>query len=151
MQSRGFEVVRSEHRQHPQADIVLPRRASAASAGYDICTPLALNIAPGERARVATDLKAYMQPGEVLLVYPRSSVGLRGVALCNTVGVIDADYYSNPGNDGNIILCLHNSGPDPFSAAAGDRVAQGVFSPYLLADGDNADAPRLGGHGHSGR
>ena len=37
-----------------------------------------------------------MQDGEVLLLYVRSSVGIkRGLVLANGTGVIDKDYYSN--------------------------------------------------------
>ncbi|MFC6617892.1 dUTP diphosphatase [Deinococcus radiophilus] len=150
---RGFQVVASQHRQHPEAQIALPRRGSRHSAGYDLVTPAALRVTPGEVVRVATDLKAYMQPGEVLQVYVRSSVGLRGLVLTNTVGIIDADYYGNSDNDGNIILALRNLGADTFTAQAGDRVAQGVFMPYLLAEGDELESGELraGGYGHTGR
>lgn len=147
---RGFELVVGAHRQHPGAAIVLPVRASRHSAGYDLCTPVPLSIPPGGRVRFATDLKAYMGAGEVLCLYPRSSVGFRGVRLCNTVGVVDADYFGNPENDGNIVVCLHNAGEETFAAAPGDRLIQAVFTAYLLADGDSADTERQGGLGHSG-
>lgn len=150
---RGFEVVSDPHRQHPEARLRLPSRGSRHSAGYDLHTPVGFTLAPGHRAVVITDLRAYMLPDEVLFVYPRSSVGLRGVVLTNTVGIVDADYYGNADNDGNIRLSLHNLGPETFTARAGDRIAQAVFVKYLLADGDDLTAgpPRQGGHGHTGR
>lgn len=148
--TRGFEVVDEPHRQHAGLP-ALPLRSSAASAGYDLCTPVALRLEAGGRVRVATDLKAYMGAGEVLMLFPRSSSALRGLALCNTVGIIDSDYYSNPNNDGNIILALENRGEQAFEAAAGERLVQAVFMPYLLADGDSAAAERQGGFGSTGR
>ena len=150
---RGFEVVTDQHRQHPGTEIQLPRRGSQRSAGYDLHTPVDFTLAPAARTVIVTDLKAYMLPDEVLSVYPRSSVGLRGVMLTNTVGVVDADYHSNPDNDGNIRLSLHNIGPEGFTARAGDRIAQAIFTKYLLADGDNftAGPERQGGSGHTGR
>ncbi|ADY26724.1 deoxyUTP pyrophosphatase [Deinococcus proteolyticus MRP] len=151
---RGFQLVSAQYRQHPDAQIPLPRRGTRHSAGYDFVTPAAFTVAPGEMVRVATDVKAYMGPGEVLQLYVRSSAGLRGLVLANTVGIVDADYYGNPDNDGNIILALRNLGAEPFTAQAGDRVAQGVFVPYLLADGDDdleGGEVRTGGYGHTGR
>lgn len=150
---RGFEVVADEHRQHPNTRIQLPSRGSRHSAGYDLHAPADFTLAPAARTVVVTDLKAYMLADEVLAVYPRSSVGLRGVMLANTVGVVDADYYANPDNDGNIRLALLNTGPQDFTARAGDRIAQAVFMKYLLADGDThaAGPERQGGSGHTGR
>lgn len=151
---RGFQLVSAQYRQHPDAQIPLPRRGTRHSAGYDFVTPAAFTVAPGEMVRVATDVKAYMGPGEVLQLYVRSSAGLRGLVLANTVGIVDADYYGNPDNDGNIILALRNLGAEPFTAQAGDRVAQGVFVSYLLADGDDdleGGEVRTGGYGHTGR
>jgi dUTP pyrophosphatase len=150
---RGFEVVADQHRHHPKAKIQLPRRGSRQSAGYDLHTPVGFTLAPAIRTVVVTDLKAYMLPDEVLSVYPRSSVGLRGVMLANTVGIVDADYYSNADNDGNIRLSLHNIGPGDFTAQAGDRIVQAIFTKYLLADGDTfaAGPERQGGSGHTGR
>ncbi|WP_029477448.1 dCTP deaminase domain-containing protein [Deinococcus frigens] len=150
---RGFEVVSEPHRQHPDAGIQLPSRGSRHSAGYDLHTPVGFTLMPGARAVIVTDLKSYMLPDEVLSVYPRSSVGLRGVMLTNTVGIVDADYYANASNDGNIRLSFHNIGPEAFTAQAGDRIAQAIFTKYLLADGDGfaAGPERLGGQGHTGR
>lgn len=151
--TRGFELVAAQHRQHPTAAITLPKRGSRHSAGYDFVTPAAFTVQPGEVVKVVTDVKAYMQSGEVLQVHVRSSAGLRGLMLANTVGIVDADYYSNAGNDGNIILALRNLGTEPLCVEAGERVAQAVFMPYLLADGDDLEqgTVRSGGLGHTGR
>ncbi|MFK7601114.1 dCTP deaminase domain-containing protein [Deinococcus sp. SM5_A1] len=153
MRQRGFEVVTDAHRQHPDIAIQLPSRGSRHSAGYDLHTPTGFTLPPAATAMIVTDLRAYMQPDEVLSVYPRSSVGLRGVMLTNTVGIVDADYYANAANDGNICLSLHNIGPETFTAGAGDRIAQAIFTRYLLTDGDDfaAGPERQGGHGHTGR
>ena len=44
-----------------------------------------------------------MQAGEVLYLYHRSSnPRKKGLVLINSVGVIDGDYYGNPGNEGHI-------------------------------------------------
>lgn len=99
---------------------------------------------------VPTGIKAYMQKGEVLLMFNRSSVSKRGVMLANNVPVIDADYYNNPGNEGHIYLPIWNLGPEDLFIKKGERLAQGMFQTFLLADDDNADGKRVGGYGSTG-
>ena len=89
-----------------------------------------------------------MQEGEVLLLYVRSSVGIKkGLVLANGTGVIDADYYYNESNDGNICLALRNETDTDITLKAGERVMQGVFVPYLVADDDTTTETRTGGIG----
>lgn len=60
---------------------------------------------------VPTGIKAYMQPDEVLILVNRSSGPLkRRLILPNGVGIIDADYYDNPANEGEIFVQLVNYG-----------------------------------------
>ena len=76
---RGFEIVSDEYRKHPSIDIQLPTRNDDQSAGYDFYTPVDITIMPGERCLVWTDIKAYMQEAEVLMLYVRSSMVLKKV------------------------------------------------------------------------
>ena len=81
---RGFEIVADEFRKHPEIDIQLPTRSDSRSAGYDFYSPVDVVIGPGERCLVWTDVKAYMQENEVLMLYVRSSIGVKkGVVLSN--------------------------------------------------------------------
>lgn len=150
---RGFEVVTDSHREHPGAEIQLPRRADAGSAGYDFVTPTDILLLPGGKVTVWTDVKAYMQEAEFLPIYVRSSLGIKcSVALANDVAIIDQSYYSNNKNDGNIGICLVNMGDDLQLFKAGERIAQGIFTPYLVADADNPILDeRTGGFGSSGK
>lgn len=152
MRTRGFEVVRDEHREYLEAEVTLPHRATKQSAGYDIYALASGVISPGNTVYFATDIKAYMPPDEVLQIHPRSSVGIkRDLMLANTTAIIDADYYSNEKNDGSIGLYLRNVGKRPVAVSAGERIAQGVFTKYLVADNEPDDLPeRTGGVGHSG-
>ena len=150
MRARGFEIVAG----YEDCGIRLPRRRTAASAGYDIEAAAEARLAPGESAFVPTGLKAFMQPDEVLFLHIRSSLAVRhGIALMNTVGVIDADYYGNPGNEGHIMLALMNWGKEMFLVEKGMRIAQGIFSKYLAVDGDCAGngIARIGGFGSTGQ
>lgn len=149
---RGFEVVESSKKKH---DILtrLPIRADDGSAGYDFYSPTSVEISPGEKATIWTDIKSYMSKDEVLKIYPRSSMGIKfGVGLANTTGIIDSSYYENPDNDGNIGICIMNNSTDTYSVSEGDRIGQGIFQKYLVADNDDTlNKERLSGIGHSGK
>lgn len=150
MRKRGFERVSK----YSAENILLPERKTAASAGYDIAAAEAALIAPGAAALVPTGLKAYMQQGEVLVLAIRSSLAAkRGLCLANGIGIIDADYYDNPKNEGHIQVAVRNLSTQPVAIAAGERIAQGMFLPYLTVDGDAAGegAERTGGFGSTGR
>lgn len=150
--NRRFEVVRAEFRKNISADIQLPTRATDGSAGYDIYSPVAVTIKPGESVLIWTDVKVSMNKNNVFSILPRSSVGIKkDVVLKNTVGIIDHDYYSNETNDGNIGLCLKNIGTEDQSFTIGERICQGIFSNYLITEDDSPlSGKRNGGIGSSG-
>lgn len=142
MIARGFE----------DKDIVLPKRGTAFSAGYDFRTIEEVKIEPGEKKMVSTGVKAQMEDDDVLLVVPRSSVGVKkGIRLANTIGVIDADYFNNPQNDGHIMICLENTSKDEVVFPKGERIAQGIFVKYEKTDDDDVKVTRQGGYGSTGR
>lgn len=101
---------------------------------------------------VPTGIKAYMQPDEVLILANRSSGPFkRRLILPNGIGVIDADYYNNDNNEGEIFVQLLNYGVRPVTIKKGERLAQGIFVPYLKTDDDqNNGEQRNGGFGSSG-
>lgn len=128
-----------------------PQRSTKKSAGYDFSTPIDLTIPPKGYTKFFTNIKAYMEDDEVLKLYIRSSLGFKhGLMLANNTGIIDADYYSNPENDGNIGCCLYNSSDKELKFEAGTRIFQGIFQKYLVADDDNANKKRVGGLGSTG-
>jgi len=146
---RGFQVAQGfEH-----SPVVLPERKTKASSGYDLSL-IEITIIPAKSSVLAkTGLKAYMLDDEVLELYIRSSIAIkRNVWCANNVGVIDADYYNNPDNDGHIMIPLYNANDVPVTLEQGERVAQGIFKKYLTVDGeDNATfAARVGGFGSTG-
>lgn len=150
--TRGFEVVAIDKKKNT-IDIKLPIRSDDGSAGYDFYSPVDVEIYPGAQATIWTDVKSYMQKDEVLKIYPRSSMGIKfGVSLANTTGIIDSSYYGNPDNDGNIGICIVNNSKEVYSVSQGDRIGQGIFQKFLVADNDNVlNEKRLSGIGHSGK
>ncbi|MGT2846870.1 dUTP diphosphatase [Streptococcus massiliensis] len=146
MRTRGFELVSSFTNED-----LLPKRETAHAAGYDLKVAERTLIAPGEIKLVPTGVKAYMQPGEVLYLYDRSSnPRKKGLVLINSVGVIDGDYYGNPANEGHIFAQMQNITDEPVMLEVGERIVQAVFAPFLLADGDEATGQRTGGFGSTG-
>ncbi|MCV2232901.1 dUTP diphosphatase [Paracholeplasma manati] len=127
----------------------LPKRATSHSAGYDLAAVESIEINPGDIQKVPTGLKVAMNDGEVLLVFPRSSLGLKKqLMMANNVGVIDQDYYNSPGNEGHIMIPIYNFGQTTQVIEKGERVAQGIFVQYLKADDDIAsDEKRISGFG----
>ena len=129
-------------------DFKLPCRSTKNSAGYDFFSPCDVVIKKGETLKIVTGVKACMEYRDVLYLYIRSSLAIKNnIVLKNCVGVIDADYYNNIDNEGNIIVVLENTGEDDFVIKKGSRFVQGVFMNYLVTDSDNVNENRKGGIG----
>ena len=146
---RGFEIV-SEYK---DKNIIVPTRKTLMSAGYDLAAATDVIIKPNEIKQVPTGVKAYMESDEVLMIFIRSSMAVKfNLTLANNVGIIDADYYNNDNNEGHIFAPIKNIGDDTVHIKKGERIAQGIFQKYLLADGDDfaSGAKRTGGFGSTG-
>ena len=147
MDIRGFEVISS----FEEKNINQPQRKTSESAGYDIECGESVTIQPGEVRLVATGVKAFMNYDEYLAIHIRSSIAIkRHLMLANCTGIIDSDYYNNEENEGHILIGLYNLGSEAVSLDKGERVAQGIFSKYLLTNEDDAQGIRKGGIGSTG-
>ena len=118
-----------------------------------------------------TGIKAFMENGEVLMLFIRSSIGIKqGIKLSNQTGIIDADYYNNPDNEGHIMVALDipkRRIPDREPSLFTDdeynmarylqfdgptmRVCQGIFLDYKTINGDTVSDKRFGVIGSTGR
>ncbi len=135
----------------PLEEIPLPRRATAGSAGYDFTAPAETVIPAGGSALIHTGIRAEMEPGWVLMLFPRSSLGIRtGIRLSNTAGIIDSDYAFAK-NEGHIMVKLRNPSDAPVTIGRGERFCQGVFLPYGTAEEDSEFTERSGGFGSTGK
>jgi dUTP pyrophosphatase len=134
-------------------DLPLPAPATAGSVGVDLHAALTADavLAPGERVLIPTGISIAVPPGYEAQVRPRSGLALRhGIVLPNAPGTIDSDYR------GEIKVILCNLGEEAFTVRRGDRIAQLVIAPVMIAEWD--ERPSLeeteradGGFGHSGR
>lgn len=125
----------------------LPERKTHASAGYDFFAIQDFVIKPGEIKKIPTGIKAMYPEDEVLMLFVRSSMGFKyNVRMCNQVGIIDADYYNNPDNEGHMWIALQNEGEKDFVVKKGDGIVQGIFIKYLTC-GEEVSKERDGWSG----
>lgn len=128
-------------------NIKIPVRATKGSAGYDFVSPVDFTLKPQEAIKIPTGIRCMIDDGYVLQIYPRSSLGFKyQMALMNTVGIIDSDYY-NADNEGHIICAVVNRGDKDIVIRKGDRFVQGIFVKYYLAQEEENSIERHGGFG----
>lgn len=98
----------------------VPAREHPGDAGWDLRTRVDVELAPGERALIATGIAIALPEGFVALVHPRSGLALRtGFTLVNSPGTIDAGYR------GEIkVIGMNTDAKEPIRLSRGDRIAQ---------------------------
>lgn len=148
-----FKIVKSDDKiiksdiETAYKDLILPRRATTGSAGYDFKSPISFDLKPKETIKVPTGIRCKMNEDVVLMIFPRSSLGFKyRLTLDNTVGIIDSDYY-NSDNEGHIFIKFTNLGEKLLEIKKGDGIAQGIFLPYYLTTDDEVSSKRNGGIG----
>ena len=132
---------------------IIPKQATAGSAGYDLCACIDApqTIEPGERCVFPSGLAAEIPAGTAGFVFTRSGLGIKkGIHVTNGVGVIDSDYR------GECFVALHNDSSEERTVRHGDRVAQLVLLPFLPMEFEEVDElPATvrgeGGFGSTGR
>lgn len=130
-------------------NIKLPKRSTTGSAGHDFYIPRDINLHEFNSVVIPTGIRCNIDDGWVLAVFPRSGHGFKyGVHLANTVGIIDADYYSAK-NEGHIHIKLVNDSrlARDISFEDGAAFCQGLLLPFGVADDGEVEAKRVGGFG----
>ena len=129
--------------------IILPKRATKGSAGYDFYTPINISLKPNETIKIPTGIRVKIEDGWFLAIFPRSGLGFKyRLQLNNTVGIIDADYY-NANNEGHIMIKMTNATNEnkTVEVNALQGFAQGIFMPFGITIDDEANESRTGGFG----
>ena len=147
-----FDNISEEEIKQLYEDIILPKRATKGSAGYDFATPFSFTLQPGETIKIPTGIRAKMEENWVLKLYPRSGLGFKfRLQLNNTVGIIDSDYF-NSDNEGHIFAKITNDSNENkvISLEKGSGFMQGIFVEYGITVDDEADGIRNGGFGSTG-
>ncbi len=134
-------------------DIIIPKRSTKFSAGYDFYMPYDLTIKKNEVVLIPTGIKVMLNSDEFLGIYIRSSLGFKyNLRMCNQVGIIDSDYYNNSSNEGHIFVKLKNEGDNDIILKKYDRYVQGIIQKYYIVDNEKeVEDIRVGGIGSSGR
>ena len=130
-------------------NIVLPKRATTGSAGYDFTVPFELKLNKDETLKIPTGIRVKMEPSWVLMLFPRSSLGFKyRMQLDNTVGIIDSDYYYSD-NEGHIILKITNDSKqeNQMIVEKNKGVCQGIFFEFGITEDDDVIETRNGGFG----
>lgn len=129
--------------------IHIPQRATSGSAGYDFFAPVGFELPAGGNIKIPTGIRALIEDGWVLTLYPRSGLGFKyRFQLDNSVGVIDSDYARSD-NEGHIFLRMTNDNREGLGlrVPAGTAFAQGVFLPFGITVDDEVQTVRNGGFG----
>lgn len=147
-----FEKVSAEELSRTEvfrlSDVLLPKRATKGSAGYDFFATERLVLPPRTSLEVPTGIKCEIEEGYVLKLYPRSSLGFKyGICFDNSVGIIDSDYYNNPKNEGHIKVKLHNPSSTTVVIEKGQAYAQGILERFFYAEEEEVTSERVGGLG----
>lgn len=148
-----FSEMGEEEIQHIYDEILLPKRATGGSAGYDFFLPADLTLRPDETAKIPTGIRVCMDPEWVLQLFPRSGLGFKyRLQLNNTVGIIDSDYYASD-NEGHIFAKLTNDTKEEKTVVLkrGMGFMQGIFLQYGITEDDDVQEIRNGGFGSTGR
>ena len=132
-------------------NIPLPMRARKGDAGYDFFLPCSLTLKKGQRVMVDTGIimeEGDIPEGYVMLLFPRSSSGSEyGLALANSVGVIDSHYRDTI----KAKLWLNDPSVDGLRMSEGFRFMQGVLVPYGIIPSEiPPEEERNGGFGSTG-
>ena len=133
--------------------LILPKRATKGSAGYDFFAPFDIVLKPGETIKVPTGIRVYIEENYVLKLYPRSGLGFKyRLQLNNTVGIIDSDYYYSD-NEGHIFIKITNDSNEgkTVEIKAGEAFAQGIFLQFGITTDDDTTEVRNGGFGSTNK
>lgn len=132
-------------------DVRLPERATANSAGYDFFAPEDVTLPAKQLTRIMTGVKCELRPYMYLLLANRSSnPSKRNLFLANGVGIIDADYYNNPDNEGEIGFEFYNNSDESVEIKKDEKIGQGIINIYNRVENDNTTGSRAGGFGSTG-
>jgi dUTP pyrophosphatase len=127
--------------------IILPKRATVGSAGYDFISITGAQIAPNETVLIPSGIRVKIDEGWVLKLYPRSGLGFKyRLQLDNSVGIIDSDYYYSD-NEGHIFFKMTNHSDKLIQIEPGGAYAQGIFEQFGITKDDMAEGVRNGGFG----
>ena len=131
-------------------NFIPPEYKRDASGGLDIYLQANVSLVVGVDNIINLGFAAEVPEGHVALLVPRSSSGMRGVALRNTVGVIDADYRG----EWLAHIVVDDRGDNSFGStinySRGDRILQALVVPCTRVTVELSDSLTVTGRGDGG-
>jgi len=120
-----------------------PCRATSGSAGYDLFSPVNINIPPHQQVIINTFVKIKLPAGQYAKLESRSSMTRQRIYV---TGVIDSDYNKE------IHVILHNNGENNYTIQKNERIAQLIIMSYFVCrDEEPIVNTREGGFGSTGK
>lgn len=110
-------------------DFIKPEYKTDGSAGFDIYCQEDTVLVSGMNTVVNLGFAAEVPEGHVALLLPRSSTGIKGVSLRNTIGVIDSDYRGEWIANLVVDEISPNTWGETLEFKKGDRILQCVILP----------------------
>lgn len=133
---------------------ILPEYKTTGASGADCFARIdkQIIIKPGERKLIPLGFAVEIPEGYEMQIRPRSGNAYKyGITVLNTPGTIDSDYR------GEVHANLMNTDSEKsFAINPGDRIAQAVIAPVIIANWNEvrelSETERgEGGHGSTGK
>jgi dUTP pyrophosphatase len=110
-------------------EMKLPERSTRNSAGYDFHAIEDIIVPPykiGDNPfMIATGVKVKMLHNEFLMLVNRSSnPKKKKLVIPQSMGIIDADYYNNSDNEGEMFFAFYNLSNEPVEIKKDDKLGQ---------------------------
>ena len=139
--------------QYAENKTKFPLVCEEGNSGIDLRSQWVYTVRPHQTVLVDTGLKVEIPKGYEIQIRPRSGMALKNsIIVVNTPGTIDASYR------GVIGVILHNLSENPFVIYTGDRIAQLVVAkvetPYVTfieSDSLSETERGEGGFGSTGK
>ena len=113
-------------------DLPLPEYHSKGAVGCDLYARVTTTIEPGKLAKIPANVIVETPKGYMFLVASRGSTPFRkGLMMAHGVGIGDQDFW---GPDDEYQIPVYNITENPVTVERGERIAQGIFVPVMIAE-----------------
>lgn len=135
-----------------EKDLPLPKYESKGAVGFDFIAREDTVIQPKQIGLIPSNNIIETPPGYALVVAPRSSMPRKtGLSFPHSIGIVDQDYC---GSEDEVLIQVYNFTDHPVEIQRGDKIAQGVFIPVVIADWNEVESMNhnktRGGFGSTG-
>ena len=127
-------------------NFIIPEYKREYSGGMDIYLQQDVTLNVGADNVINLGFAAEVPEGHIAMLIPRSSAGMKGIALRNTVGIIDADYRG----EWIAHITLDSICDKPIAYKRGERILQAVIVPFNKVEIELSDTLSQTGRGDTG-